>query len=67
MQKIRCHKLHPHLTKNDHIIIVGGPGNSLDWDLKSENDMDSIAKNSTHTNVGFVALVKCHNRPHTSK
>jgi hypothetical protein len=62
-------KLSKDLTKNDHVIIVGGPGNSLDRDLndKIENDMDNIAKNSTHTNVGFVGLLDCHDRPHVSK
>jgi hypothetical protein len=46
------------LTKDDHVIIVGGPGNSLGRDLnyKTENDMDNIANNSIHTNVGFVGL-----------
>ncbi|KDR16343.1 hypothetical protein L798_10058 [Zootermopsis nevadensis] len=56
-------------TKDDHVIIVGGPGNSLDRDLnyKIENDMDNIARNSLHTNVGFVGLLECHDRPHMSK
>jgi hypothetical protein len=57
------------LTKDDHVIIVGGPGNSLDRDLnyKTENDMDNIAKNSIHTNAGFVGLLDHHDRPHMSK
>jgi hypothetical protein len=57
------------LTKDDHVIIVGGPGNSLNRDLNynSENDMDNIAKNSIHTNVGFVGLLDHHDRPHMSK
>jgi hypothetical protein len=57
------------LTKDDHVIIVGEPGNSLDRDLncKIENDMDNTAKNSIHTNVGFIGLLDHHDRPHISK
>jgi hypothetical protein len=56
-------------TKDDHVIIVGGPGNSLDRDLnyKIESDIDDIAKNSKHTNVGFVGLLERHDRPHMSR
>jgi hypothetical protein len=59
-------ELSKDLTKDDHVIIVGGPGNSLGRDLnyKIENDINSIAKNSTHTNVGFVGLLERHERPH---
>jgi hypothetical protein len=57
------------LTKDDHVTVVRGPGNSLDRDLNYniENDMDNIAKNSIHTNVGFVGLLGHHDRPHMSK
>jgi hypothetical protein len=53
-------------TKDGNVIIVGGPGNSLDRDLnyKTENEINSIAKNSTHTSVGFVGLLEHHDRPH---
>jgi hypothetical protein len=62
-------ELSKDFTKEDHVIIVGGPGNSLDRDLnyKIENDINSIAKNSTHTNVGFVGLLERHDRPHMNK
>jgi hypothetical protein len=48
---------------------VGGQGNSLDRDLnyKTENDINCIAKHSTHTNVGFVGLLERHDRPHMNK
>jgi hypothetical protein len=61
--------LSKHLTNDDHVIIVGGPGNSLDRDLnyKIENDMDDIAKNSIHTNVGFVGRLDRRERLHMSK
>jgi hypothetical protein len=61
--------LRKDLTKDDQVIIVGGPGNSLDRDLndKIENSMDNIAENSNHTNVGFVGLFDRHDRPHMSK
>jgi hypothetical protein len=54
------------LTKDDH---VEGPGNSLDRDLnwKIGNDMDNTAKNSIHTNAGFVGLIERPDRPHRSK
>jgi hypothetical protein len=46
------------LKAPDHVIIVGGSGNSLDSDLnyRNENDIDNITKNSTPTNIGFVGL-----------
>jgi len=41
----------------DHLITVGGPGNSLDSDLnyRIEIDIGSISKNSIHTNIGLLA------------
>jgi hypothetical protein len=56
-------------TKDDHVIIVAEPGNSLDGDLnhRIEIDIDNIAKNSIHTNIGFVSLPEHHDRPHMSK
>jgi hypothetical protein len=44
-------KLVKGLTKQDHIIIVGGPGNSLErnYHYSIENDLNFIAE-------GFVSL-----------
>jgi hypothetical protein len=48
--------------KDDHAIIVGGPGNSLDRDsnYNTENDVDNIAKSSTHTNVPLWNADRSH-------
>jgi hypothetical protein len=56
-------------SKDDAVIIVGGPGNSLgrDPNYNTENDVDNIAKSSTHTSVGFVGLLELHDRPYMSK
>ena len=53
------------LTKKDRIVIVGGPGNSLDRNLKYsiEKDLNFIAKRTNNTNVGFVNLLRRHDRP----
>jgi hypothetical protein len=55
--------------KDDYVIIVGAPGNILDRDpnYKTENDIDNITKNSTHTIDGFAGLLEYHDRPHISK
>jgi hypothetical protein len=47
------------LTKEDHEIIVGGPDISLerDFSYQIEEDLDNIAKNSRHSNVGFIGLL----------
>jgi hypothetical protein len=51
------------LKGSDHVITVGGSGNSLDSDLnyRTEIDTDNIAENSIHTNTGFVGHPECHN------
>lgn len=56
-------------TKEDHVSIVQGPGNSLDRDFnyKIEKDLDSISKNIIHNNVSFGGLLKHHDTPHMSK
>lgn len=53
------------LNKEDHVVIVGGPGNSLDRNLNYtiEMDMDHIAKASSHTNVSFVNLFWRYDKP----
>jgi hypothetical protein len=47
-------KLGKDLTKQDYIIIVGRPGNSLDRDYyyPIEKDVNFIAERTVHTNVG---------------
>jgi hypothetical protein len=44
------------LTKQDHIIIVGGPGNSLDrnYPYSIENFLNFIAEGTSNTSVGYV-------------
>jgi hypothetical protein len=61
--------LNKDFTKDDYVIIVGGPGNNLDRDpnYKAGNDIDNITKNSTHTIDGFAGLLGHHDRPHISK
>jgi hypothetical protein len=53
------------LTKQDHIVIVGGPGISLDRDYyyPIEKDVIFIAESTVHTNVGFVNLFQSHDKP----
>jgi hypothetical protein len=50
------------LTKQDHIIIVGGPGNSLDrnYHYSIEDDLNFIAERTSNTRVGFVNLFQRH-------
>jgi hypothetical protein len=57
------------LTKDDHVIIVGGPENSLDVDrhYHNEKDLNSIAKDSINTNFGFVGLLVRHVKPHMNR
>jgi hypothetical protein len=58
-----------NLTKEDHVIIVGGPSSNLERDLnyQIEKDLDNSAKTSRHTNVGFVGLLRRHDRPHMNR
>ena len=58
-------KLGKDLTKQDHIIIVGGPGNSLDrnFNYSIEEDINNIAERTVNTNVGFVSLFRRHDKP----
>lgn len=57
------------LTKQDHIVIVGGPGNSLDrnYHYSIEEDLSFIAKRTSHTNVGLVNLFRRHDKPWMNK
>jgi hypothetical protein len=53
------------LTKQDHIIIVGGPGNSLDRNhhYSIEADLNHTAERTSNINVGFVNLFQRHDKP----
>jgi hypothetical protein len=52
------------LTKQDHIVIVGGPGNSLDRNhyYSVEKDVNFTVERTANTNVGLVKLFKRHNK-----
>jgi hypothetical protein len=58
-------KLGKGLTKQDHIVIMGGPGNSLDrnYYCSVEKDVNFIAERTANTNVGLVNIIKRHNKP----
>jgi hypothetical protein len=47
------------LNKEDQVVIVGGPGNSLDRNLnyQIEKDISDIAQRTSLTNVNFVIQV----------
>jgi hypothetical protein len=56
-------KLGKDLTKQDHIAVVGGPGNSLDRNYNYSIEKDNyIAERTTNTNVEFVNLFQRHNK-----
>jgi trans-2-enoyl-CoA reductase len=57
------------MTMDDHVIIVGGPGNSLDIDsnYQIEKDLNSITNDSINTNVRFVGLLEHHDKPHMNR
>jgi hypothetical protein len=53
-----------NLTKQDHIIIVGGPGNSLNRNHYSiEDDLNFIAERTSNKNVGCVNLFQRNDKP----
>jgi len=58
-------KLGNDLTKRDHIIIVGGQGNSLDryYHHSFEKDTNFIAERSNNTNVRSEILFWRHDKP----
>jgi hypothetical protein len=58
-------KLGKDFSKEDHIVILGGPGNSLDrnYHYLIEEDVNSITERTSNTNVGFVNLFKRHDKP----
>jgi hypothetical protein len=53
------------LTKEDHIVVVGGPGNSLErnYHYSIENDLNFITRRTDHTNIRFVKLLRRYNKP----
>jgi len=57
-------KLGHCLTKGDHIIIVGGPGNSQDINYRYsvEKDVDFMAERTRNIDVRFVNLFKRHSK-----
>jgi hypothetical protein len=58
-------KLGKNFTKQDHIVIVGGPENSLDrnYNYSREKDINFTADRTANTNMGFVNLLQGHDKP----
>jgi hypothetical protein len=58
-------KLGKGLTKQDHIVTVKGPGNSLDRNnyYLVEKDVNFFAERTTNTNVGLVNLFSRYDKP----
>ncbi|PNF14757.1 hypothetical protein B7P43_G16355 [Cryptotermes secundus] len=58
-------KLCKGFSKEDQVVIVGGPGNSLERNLnyQIEKDLSDIAQKTSHTNVRFVGLFWRHDKP----
>jgi hypothetical protein len=58
-------KLGKELNKQDHIVIVGAPGKSLDrnYNYSIQKDTNYIAERTNNTNVGFVNLFQRHDKP----
>jgi hypothetical protein len=58
-------KLGKDFNKRDHIVTVGGPGQSLDrnYHYQIEKDINFIAGRKSNTNVGFVNLFEGHDDP----
>lgn len=59
-------KLSSEFSKRDHVVIVGGPGNSIDNDCNYsiEKDVNNIIEMSSHTNVGFLSLFSRYDKPY---
>jgi hypothetical protein len=53
------------LTKEDQVVTVGGPGNSLDRNrnYQIEKDLSDIAQKNSSTNVKLVSLLWRHDKP----
>jgi hypothetical protein len=58
-------KLGEGLTKQDHVIIMGGPGKSLksNYHYSVQNDLNFIAESISNIDVGFVKLFERHDKP----
>jgi hypothetical protein len=58
-------KLGKNLTKQDHVVIVEGPGNSLgrNYHYSIEKDINFIAERISNTDVWFVGLYRRHDKP----
>jgi hypothetical protein len=57
-------KLGKDLTKQDHVVIVGGAGNSLyiNQDYSRDKGLNFIAKRRRNTNVGSVNLLRRYDK-----
>jgi hypothetical protein len=57
-------KLGKGLTKQDHIVIVGGPCKSLNGNYyySAENDVNFSAERTAKKEVGHVNIFKRHNK-----
>jgi hypothetical protein len=57
------------LTRQDNIVIMGGPGNSLDsnYHYSIEEDLNFIAESTSHTNVRLVNHLRRHDKPWMNK
>jgi hypothetical protein len=54
-----------NFTKQDHIVLVGGPGNSLyrNYNYSIEIDINFIAERTATTNMRFVNHFHRHEKP----
>ena len=52
-------------SKEDHVVVIGGSGNSLDRDPNYTigQDLENISKASKHTNVNFIELFLRYDKP----
>jgi len=57
-------KLSKGLTKQNHIVIVGGAGNSLDMNqyYSVDKGVNFNAERTSNTNVGFVNLLRRYHK-----
>jgi hypothetical protein len=65
LANVDVRKLGKDLTKQDHIVIVGGVGNSLDinQNCSIDEDLSFTAERTSNTNVLFVSLLRRYDKP----